>query len=388
VNLAPGDYRLAVSLVKDTKTAGFNNEVVYSYSGLTSAFTRTFTDEHFAGAEPDPDPETGSLGLTISFGAETILLSESGPLSFEEGAATTFTLAVTGAGFSDINWYLDEDTNPVASGAAYTPANDLEVKIHSVTVRAEKGGKPYSEIVDFTVTAAAGSAQQTVGPVSATGLAGALASLTTDATPEAPHTVILAGFDVTGSAWGGTVKAALTGNTKYIILDLTACTTSGNNYTLSGGSSPTGNHFNIIRGYNVVGVILPSDLTEIGNNALNRWTSLRYVTITSNLITIGGNSFAETTSLKTITIPNSVTTIVGGAFQDGGLESIAIPDSVTSLEAGTFSPCPDLTEVTFGGTGMTIENDTFEGNLHTVYTGAGTYAKTSGTGSGSVWAKD
>ncbi|MDR1030787.1 MAG: hypothetical protein LBL76_07940 [Treponema sp.] len=155
MSLPPGEYRLAVSLTNtDGKTAGFTNQVVYSYSTLTSAFTRVFADEDFEKG-PDPDPETGSLDLTIAFGQDPIPFNNTNDLSFEQGAETTFTLTVTGSEFSAINWYLDEEATAVATGASYTPANNLSVKKHLVTVTAVKNGKSYSEIVDFTVTAPA-----------------------------------------------------------------------------------------------------------------------------------------------------------------------------------------------------------------------------------------
>jgi hypothetical protein len=155
VSLLAGEYRLAVILTNaDDKPAGFTNHVVYSYSTLTSAFEREFTDQDFVNG-PDPDPETGSLDLTFAFaGQDPIPLSDQ-DLAFEQGAATTFTLSVVGSEFTNINWYLDEEATAVATGASYTPANNLSVKKHLVTVNAVKGGKNYSEMVEFTVTAGA-----------------------------------------------------------------------------------------------------------------------------------------------------------------------------------------------------------------------------------------
>jgi hypothetical protein len=153
VSLPPGEYRLAVSLTKDGKPAGFKKEVVYSYSTLISAFARVFTDEDFEKG-PDLDPETGTLDLTITIaGQGTIPLGDTGALSFEQGAETTFTLSVVGSEFTDINWYLDEEATAVGTSSSYTPASDLSVKKHLVTVNVVKNGKNYSEIVEFTVTA-------------------------------------------------------------------------------------------------------------------------------------------------------------------------------------------------------------------------------------------
>jgi hypothetical protein len=297
-------------------------------------------------------------------------------------------------GYTDVSWKVDGVQKE--TGASFTlDPDDYDVRTHSLTVIGTKGGKPYALNLAFTVTAGeSGGEPRTVGPISTGALADTLATLPVG-TPEAPTTVILNTFDVTTGVWGGTIKNALNGVEKYIILDLSACTTTENNNKISGDSTPSGNHFNIIRDTFVVGVILPNDLVEIGSNAFNGWTNIRSVTITttnSTLTTIGTNSFHYTPNLKSFTIPASVTTIKGGVFQNSGLESITIPVTVTAqIRAGTFSPCPSLTVVTFESDTMNLANDSFEGNLHTVYNEsspkAGTYTKTGGMGTSSTWEK-
>jgi hypothetical protein len=388
VPLAPGYYRLAVSLTKGGETAALSNEAIHIYSGLESAFERVFTDAHFEAAAA----AQGALGLTISLGNEEIEIEEAGALSFVQGAAATFTLTVADTDFTNIKWYLDEEQdNPVETGASYTPSNDLAVKTHFVTVTAEKNGRTYSEIVEFTVTAAGSEpAPLTVGPVDANGLGVLLTSAAVSVgTPETPTIVKLdSTVDVTSNIWGTTVKDALTGVEKYITLDLSACT-SGVEKKIMGTWQHKDNDFNTVMTDYVVGVILPNDLVEISDSAFDSWTSLRYVTISPNLTIISYNAFLNTENLKSIIIPNSVTTIRSGAFQDSGLESITIPASVIGpIEVGTFSPCPYLMEVAFESNTMTFETDPFEGNLDTVYSGAGTYTKTGGSGDTSTWTKN
>jgi hypothetical protein len=148
LNLDPGQYWLKVALTnKDGMKANFGPEVVYSYSTLDSAFEKEFTESYF---EETPKGSLGTLTITFA-GQDTIPLSDTA-VSFEQGAADTFTLSVTDGDFKEIAWYLD---GTAVAGTSYTPPNNLSVKKHLVTVTAVKNGNTYSEFVEFTVTAAA-----------------------------------------------------------------------------------------------------------------------------------------------------------------------------------------------------------------------------------------
>jgi hypothetical protein len=258
-----------------------------------------------------------------------------------------------------------------------------------VVVKAEKGGYSYSEIVAFTVTAPGGV--QNVGPVNAAGLAGALASLTTDGTPEAPHTVKLINVDVAGDDWGTTVKDALDGVEKYIVLDLSACTATGN--TITGGEPPEDNNFNIIRSEYIVGIILPDSLTGLGSSVFRGWTGIRSVSIPETAIDWGteaGNTFNGCTNLSNITLPSGLKTrFAGNNFRNCvSLTSITIPALVPSIGSNTFNGCTNLTSVTFMGNSTTIANSTnsFPNNFYTYYnsqtTKSGVY-----TWNGNAWSR-
>ena len=100
-------------------------------------------------------------------------------------------------------------------------------------------------------------------------------------------------------------------------------------------------------GGGLVNIILPSGVTEIGQNA-----------------------FGYCFYLASITIPNSVTSIGKYAFDDCyRLTSIIIPNSVTSIGEGAFSVCDSLTSVTFQGTipADNFVDSAFEGNLRDVF---------------------
>jgi hypothetical protein len=157
-------------------------------------------------------------------------------------------------------------------------------------------------------------------PVSAENLAAYLAKLPEGST-ESPSMVKLEPFDVTSNTWGTTVKAALVVSQKYIVLDLSDCTATNN--TISGDTSPSGNHFNIINGTYIAGLILPDSLVTIGNAVCYNWSNL-----------------------KTVAIPETVTSIGVEAFEAAGLTSVTIPAGVTAIAMMTFYDCSSLTSVT------------------------------------------
>ena len=82
-------------------------------------------------------------------------------------------------------------------------------------------------------------------------------------------------------------------------------------------------HHLYLNGEEITNLVIPDDVTSIGNSA-----------------------FSGCSGLTSVTIPNSVTSIGGGAFSGcSGLTSVTIPNSVTSIGSGAFSGCSSLTAV-------------------------------------------
>ena len=75
-------------------------------------------------------------------------------------------------------------------------------------------------------------------------------------------------------------------------------------------------------------------------------TEVKDLVIPNNVTTIGDNAFSCFSGLTSVTIPNSVTSIGEAAF-DGcsGLTSVTIPNSVTSIGFCAFEGCSGLTQV-------------------------------------------
>ena len=98
---------------------------------------------------------------------------------------------------------------------------------------------------------------------------------------------------------------------------------------------------------NLLQIILPTNLTSIGDNAFNSCRTLTSVTIGNSVTSIGNSAFYSCYSLTSITIPNSVTSIGEDAFNScSSLTAITIPNSVTSIENALFFCCSSLTSIT------------------------------------------
>ena len=93
-------------------------------------------------------------------------------------------------------------------------------------------------------------------------------------------------------------------------------------------------------------VVIPENITSIGNNAFENCNNLRSVIIPNSVTSIGENAFSECENLTSITIPNSVTSIGNDAFSGCiNLSSISIPDSVTEIGWSAFYCCENLKKV-------------------------------------------
>ena len=77
--------------------------------------------------------------------------------------------------------------------------------------------------------------------------------------------------------------------------------------------------------------------------------TIRELVIPNNVTTIGDDTFAECSSLTSVTIGNSVTTIGEYAFFNcRSLTSVTIGNSVTTIGEYAFYGCEGLTSVTIG----------------------------------------
>jgi len=82
-----------------------------------------------------------------------------------------------------------------------------------------------------------------------------------------------------------------------------------------------------LNGYEATDIIIPDDVTSIGNYAFCGYNTLTSVTIPNSVTSIGTSAFQACESLSSITIPTSVTSIGDYAFfQCYGIKSLYISD--------------------------------------------------------------
>ena len=94
-------------------------------------------------------------------------------------------------------------------------------------------------------------------------------------------------------------------------------------------------------------VTIPDSVTEIGGAAFSECTGLTNVTIGSGVTEIGFYAFSDCTSLTSVTIPDSVTWIGDYAFaRCSSLTSVIIPDGLTRINGYVFNGCSSMTSVT------------------------------------------
>ena len=69
-------------------------------------------------------------------------------------------------------------------------------------------------------------------------------------------------------------------------------------------------------------IILPENLTTIGDNAFQYCTSLKEITIPSKVTRIGSSVFSRCTSMTTLNIPKSVTSIGNYIISGTNIKSV------------------------------------------------------------------
>ena len=101
------------------------------------------------------------------------------------------------------------------------------------------------------------------------------------------------------------------------------------------------------------------DNTSISESAFCS-TSLTSIVIPDNVTTIGNNAFYVCNNLASVTIGSGVTEIGSYAFGNcGSLTSVVIPDNVTSIGERAFRYCNSLTSVTISSGVTTISKEAF-----------------------------
>ncbi len=108
-------------------------------------------------------------------------------------------------------------------------------------------------------------------------------------------------------------------------------------------------------------IAIPQSVTVIGSGAFKFCTNLEAVTLPKHIAAISDDTFFACINLANIAIPESVTSIGSKAFCDcWNFTSITIPEGVTDIGKNAFCDCHGLTSVTIPGSVTSIGDEAFE----------------------------
>lgn len=124
-------------------------------------------------------------------------------------------------------------------------------------------------------------------------------------------------------------------------------------------------------------VEFPSSVTTLGRYLFRDCKSLTYTNFPSGVTTIPESAFMGCSALPSIVIPNTITSIGQWAFRDcTHLANVTIPESVSSIGTWAFAGCSSLTDMTIPnitnlGTGVfgectSLETVSISGNVTTI----------------------
>lgn len=117
-----------------------------------------------------------------------------------------------------------------------------------------------------------------------------------------------------------------------------------------------------INGEELINLIIPNGVKNIGYGAFYGCVGLNSVNIPQSVTSIGTLAFGNCTNLTSINISIGVTSIGSHAFYEcTGLTSITVPNSVTSIGTQAFYNCKNLTSITLSNSLKSIEEKTFYG---------------------------
>lgn len=111
----------------------------------------------------------------------------------------------------------------------------------------------------------------------------------------------------------------------------------------------------------ITSVVIPDSVTSIGQYAFNRCIKLTNVDIGNNVTSIGNSAFYYCSALTSVIIPDSVTTLGGNVLQYcTALTSVTFGSGITTMGSSVLSYTAKVSSITFKE-GMTVIGDSFIG---------------------------
>ncbi|HEX3799217.1 MAG TPA: leucine-rich repeat protein [Verrucomicrobiae bacterium] len=219
-------------------------------------------------------------------------------VSIMGGSSANFTVAASGAGTLNYQWYYGSLAIQGATSSSYT--------IPSASV---SNNGAYSVVVSNAVGAVLSSA----------------ATLTVNVIP----------FAFTTNN-GGIVITGYTGTNTLATIPSTI-----NGLPVSSIES------NAFVGGQFSQMLLPTSIVSIGEHAFQNCSYLTSIILPHDLTNLGSGTFQSCYMLTNVVLPNGLQTIADSAFSETGLASIILPDSITNIGMYAFFQT-DLSSIQFG----------------------------------------
>jgi hypothetical protein len=125
------------------------------------------------------------------------------------------------------------------------------------------------------------------------------------------------------------------------------------------------------KGDDIVKVIIPDSVTEIGEGAFQLCTELRSIIIPDSVNIIDSYAFGCCLKIRHLTLPESLSRIIEDSFRTmSNLESVYIPKRVCAVYKNAFNGCNRLKSVYFGGDMEEWKNITVEEHNDPIETAA------------------
>lgn len=134
-------------------------------------------------------------------------------------------------------------------------------------------------------------------------------------------------------------------------LDLSEATIVANNYEYYEGSHTEDNIIgaNSFRGINISSILLPTNVTDIRDNAFNDCNYLKSIVIPDAVTGIGGSAFYHCDVLQDVIIGDGVKTIEWDAFEYcRNLRYLKLGKNTEAIGAWAFNECYNLKTIDFG----------------------------------------
>lgn len=116
------------------------------------------------------------------------------------------------------------------------------------------------------------------------------------------------------------------------------------------------------KGENILGVLIPSNVRDIGGSAFQNCKHLKSITIPSEMDRIHWGTFLDCTSLEEVIIPKKVSRISEKVFEGcTNLKKINFTENLTEIRESAFQNCKRIKSIVLSRNLLVIKQNAFKG---------------------------